>query len=433
MIFSRRAIQHRLNELRSQIGDTAVDSLVDRLNRPGRDRLAAVWEVAVIHGLAKQGGVAYEQALQSGRQPDLRFMGSVPFTVDVTTVSDEGLDRDNPYEELSTELERLKKKLRLPIGGTDLQVGSKREQVRGGQKTTLLLPSRSKIRQFLREQVEPLLREQIARGEEVLTLHIADGECDLKISIDPRKSPYNSGGFASYDTPTIRDRNPLYGALKAKAQQLRAATGLKGIIVGDAGSRSLVDRAPSWNALGVREIVTEFLRQHSSIQFVLVITVAEESPSWMRRRPPRQLSGSYFASRQSAGPPEIETIMRSMMGELPQPTNNGDNAARRAKEPGYWWGHHGGHEMSDRRIKIGSREVLEVLAGRRSVQEMNEAHGWHDPQKPTDRSRMPNPFELMLQRGRLPKSVTIETDENESDDWLEIEFGDVDPAISPFR
>lgn len=39
-----------------------------------------------------------------------------------------------------------------------------------------------------------------------------------------------------------------------------------------------------------------------------------------------------------------------------------------------------------------------------------------------------------LMEGRLPVSIeVIKADENSSDDWVEIRFGDIDPAIAPLR
>ena len=52
--------------------------------------------------------------------------------------------------------------------------------------------------------------------------------------------------------------------------------------------------------------------------------------------------------------------------------------------------------------------------------------------------RQPNPVQTAflrnLQQGRLPVMIAvIKTDENDADDWIEFEFGDPDPAISPLR
>ena len=88
MIYSRRAIQRRLNELRPTIGDAAVQGLATRLNRPGSDCMAAMWETVVIHGLSKSGTLEYEVPLTSGREPDLRLVNDeIQITADVTCVT----------------------------------------------------------------------------------------------------------------------------------------------------------------------------------------------------------------------------------------------------------------------------------------------------------------------------------------------------------
>lgn len=86
-------MQRRLDELRGKIDNEAVDAIVARLNEPGKDRVAAMWEVVVLHGLATTGDLESENALPSGRRPDVWFDGDViRFVADVTSVSDDGLD-----------------------------------------------------------------------------------------------------------------------------------------------------------------------------------------------------------------------------------------------------------------------------------------------------------------------------------------------------
>lgn len=121
MIFARRALQLRLDELRLCLGDEAVSALAVRLNRPGKDRLAAMWEVVVLHSLSKQGNLRNELPLGSGRRPDVAFNNdALVVTADITTVSDEGLDEKNPYRELSELIEATKNRLGLKIGGMDI-------------------------------------------------------------------------------------------------------------------------------------------------------------------------------------------------------------------------------------------------------------------------------------------------------------------------
>jgi hypothetical protein len=436
MIFARRALQRRLDELRSVLGEEAVAALAARLNRPGKDRLAAMWEVAILHSLSKLGDLRNEVPLTSGRQPDIAFDdGTLAFTADVTSVSDDGLDAQNPYRELKELIEAAKSRLGLKIGGMDLRVDSRTAQTSRGNKTVLRLPDRRQLREFVRDKIEPRLREQIAEGRQTLYVAIEDETTSVQVSIDPRKSPYSSGSHAAYDIPSIKDRNPLYHALRSKPGQLRGGSGLLGVIVGDGDSRSLADRSDSWSEVSARAIADEFLRQYSSMHFVLLLSVKEERFGWADIvSPNRKIHPLLAFSKCRAVPPGLEDLFRRMIVEMPTPVAMPVNAALRSREAGYGLGHHGGNEMSSKRIKISAREVLEVLAGRRTAQDMNSWHRWSMSTEEPHANTRPNPFERRLQEGRLPSSVSIvKTDENGSDDWIEIEFGEPDPAISPFR
>ena len=131
MIYRRRALQRRLNELRDALDGDTVDKLAERLNQAGKDRVAAMWEVVVLHGFSKCGALQHEVALPSLRRPDILFeRDALRMTADVTAVSDEGLDNANPYYELSQLIEAAKSKLKLPIGGLDLRVRSKHESTK---------------------------------------------------------------------------------------------------------------------------------------------------------------------------------------------------------------------------------------------------------------------------------------------------------------
>lgn len=433
MIFARRALQRRLNELRPVLGAGPTKKLADRLNRPGRDRMAAIWEVVVLHGLSTLGSLESETPLLSGRRPDIGFFSAdIAFTADVTSVSDDGLDAENPVSELMMEVEAAKTRLGLAIGGMDLRVQSRSHVKPRGTRTVLRLPRRERVREFVRDKIEPMLREQIAAGDMVMDLALEDEHVGIEITIDPRKSPYNSGAYAAYNTPTIRDQNPLYKALKGKAEQLRSAQGIKGIIVGDAGSRCLAD--PGFNASGLsaRAITSELLRQYSSIDFILLLSVRDEQRSWFSvGRPERKLRALLEVRKDYPKASAFDALFREMMAQLPSPVMMPVNGALRASEAGYDLGHHGGYGMEGSKVRIGARELAEILAGRRSILD----DGIKFPERRTDKPRPPNlvqaVFDRKLREGRLPRSITVlHTGEDDSDDWIEFEFGDPDPAIS---
>lgn len=89
--------------------------------------------------------------------------------------------------------------------------------------------------------------------------------------------------------------------------------------------------------------------------------------------------------------------------------------------------------MSERRLKVSSRAIMELLAGRITPERFNALHGWSDSDKQAGRANNRNPFDRALAEGRLPETVTVETDQGSDDDWIEFIFGGPDPAISPFR
>jgi hypothetical protein len=437
MIYQRRALQRRLNELREVLEDEAVGKLAERLNRAGPDRVAAMWELVVLHGLSKCGMLQNEVALASGRRPDILFeKGALRLTADVTAVSDEGLDEDNPYHELSQLIEAAKNKLELPIGGLDLRVQSKQRRTKRGTRTVLLLPPRGKLHEFVDQTILPLLRKQKGAREFPLRIAIDDGDVGLDITIDPTKSPYTTGGFAAYDAPTIKDRNPLYSALKAKAGQLRGAGGTIGAIVGDGDCVALSGRSTNWDEVSTSQIVDEIFRQFSSIDFVLLLSVRESRhglgpyPLRIRRN-----DASLYVRQGCGDRSALNTLFGAMIEHFPKPAMMPVNGALRAREDDYDLGHHGGYSMSgSTKIRLGLREFTEIFAGLRTLQDNGAKYVEAARRLP----QQPNQLQAIvlgnLMAGRLPASIQIiKTDEDDSDDWVEISFGEIDPAIAPLR
>lgn len=434
MIFARRALQRRLNELRETFNGDAVDKLAARLNRPGKDRFAAMWEVAVLHALAKYGTLRNEVPLPSGRRPDVSFNnGALRFTADITVVSDEGLDDDNPYFELSQLIEAAKAKLGLPIGGVDVRVKSKHHQSARGTRTVLRLPPRKQLQAFVRDQIVPHLRGQMNAGETLLRIAIDDDEVGLDITIDSAKTPYSSGGFAAYDVPKIKDRNPLYNALRAKAAQLRGAEGVTGVIVGDGDCTALADRPTNWGEVSATTIVEEFLRQYSSIDFVLLLMVRERPQLSHRKESVERWGHPMLVVRQGyQAKDQLDALFTTMLADLPKPIAMPANAALRAREPGYDLGHHGGYMVGGRKIRISSRELMEILAGLRTLEDNGAKNIEASRRMPRQPNFAQTAFLRNLQEGRLPAAISvIKTDEDDDDDWIEFEFCDPDPAISP--
>jgi len=434
MIYTRRTIQRCLDDL-SFVPNDGMRKLVERLNDPSPARLPTMWEVVILHALAPFGQLEYERSHSTGKQPDITFSdgADLVFVADVTCVSDSGVDDDNPVGALSDELEACKKRLGLPIGGLSLRVEAERTYDRSGEHTRLMLPERKAIRAFVRNKVEPVFREQLAAGASVLVCEI--NEPGVRFSAKVEGERYNRLSYPAYDHPKSLTKNPLFNALKAKARKLRGINGLKGLIVCDGDTQTLRPQSigSDWR-FSERKIVEEFLRQNSSIGFVLTISVKEDQPSWASQERNRQLVLNLMAQTGLKQGPELDRLFREMAERMPAPEASPQNAALRARERGFGWGGHGGFTMSDRSLTISSRLLMEVLAGRRSHAEMNELQGWRSMNEPSDRERrFFNPFERWLAEGRLPVSITVEYDPDGRDDLVTFKVGEPDVAISPFR
>jgi hypothetical protein len=433
MIFSRRVIQRLIDEVRG-ISREQLEGLVDKLNTPSPARLPAMWELAIIHGLERYGTVEYERERPSGRKPDITFTSPAGFSfvADVTCVSDAGLEKANPVEELSHAIEACKTRLGLPVGGVTLRVEGEETRTKRGKRTTLLLPPRGQIEQFVRTKVEPVFRQQLAvKGN---ALNYAVNEPGVRFSVSVR----DNGGtttidYPSYNAPGSLTANPVYNALNNKVKQLRDVEDIKGVIVCDGDCDTLRPKLPTSNAQYTeRKILAEFLRQNSSVHFAAAITVKEDN-SWLSHRREREFMVTFEGQRGFTLGPAIAEIFRATVEGMPTPHNTAVNAAMRAREPGYGWGKHGGCRMTDRSLTMSCRLLVELLAGRRSMEEVQRLQRWRFKSDPSDDRSTLNQFERWLDEGRMPKSITIDPDPDGSDDWVTFEFSEPDAAVSPFR
>ena len=436
MIFARRALQRCLDDLRAAIGHSAVDGLATRLNQPGRDRLAAMWEVVVLHGLSRCGTVQNEVPLPSGRRPDVAFNSAkLSFTADITTASDESLDKNNPYFELSQLIEAAKTRLGFPIGGLDIQVKSTRTKTARGEKTVLRLPKRARLREFVQTVIVPEMRNRKRDGYRAFKITIDDETAGVEVSYDPSKGPFSGGGFAAYDVPGSKDRNVLFKSMRPKAEQLRAAEGITGIVACDAACEAFFDSAFSPRKISATAIAKEFLRQYSSVDFVLLLTIREkQSPLWQGNPPVRWVHHTLVVRDDASEEGFLKALFAAAVENFPKPVTMPVNAAVRAREKDYGFGHHGGFHMEKDKVRMSSRELIEILAGLRTIEDDGARNVEASRKLPSNTNTLQHSFLRNLTQGRLPTAVrVIHTGDDDSDDWIEFEFGDPDPAISPFK
>lgn len=408
-----------------------------RLNNPGRDRLAAIWEVVVLNAFSMSGVVRHEAATESGKRPDITFDdGVMEITADVTTVSDKGLHEQNPIEEFCAMLEGAKTKLGLPYGGLTVTVESDSKSVSSGRKAALRIPERRHLSDLIDKRIMPDIQRQFADGIESPVVVVSDDDAGVRIAIEADRRPFVGAVYPSYTSTYAINSNPLYNALRGKAKQLldprTTPQGLVGVIVGDGGSNVFADVMSGSGALDAKTVAEDFLRQNGRMHFVFLLSVKERRDRF--RQVEYCLFGELVCSVLNAPPPELGALVKRVVGLLPKPVSMPYNASRGAREAGMDLGHHGGFVVSGDRVKVSAREVVEVLSGRRTVEDINAESDVRLQGLSRGPSSMPQLMKAYLDQGRMPTKVSlIKAGEDSGDDWVEFEFGPPDPAISPFR
>lgn len=432
MIFSRRAVQRMLNDIKPAVTPKQYAGFVGKLNTPGLNRLPTMWEVAVLAQLAQMGYLAHEKKLPNGKRPDVSFRApnGFEFVADITTVSDRGVDKRNPYAEFSRIIEEEKRALGLQVGGVHLDVREQPEVMREGSRRRLRLPAHDQLRDYVRTSVLPELRRQLEKGHWPLIFEVDDDIASFRLKVTD--GPHSIGSYGSYDLPTIVRQNPLFYQLQEKAgEQLKEVPGLAGVIACDGDCASMKSDG-GHSTVSTDQIVRQFLADNRHIGFVAILGVKDrQKPS--PNKGDADLSIDHRAWIKPGISEQLSTRLAEIAKRLPVPVNTATNAAYRAVEDGFGRGH-GEYCMKGRDIQIGARHLMEVLAGLRTVEDFNQNFSFRTLSEPQDGRRMPNPFELALSQGRLPTRITIEeTGENGRDHVLNIEFGDPDPALSEFR
>lgn len=432
MIFTRRFIQKCINDLSGVFAEPDLRILVEKLNAHGPNQLPTMWEIVVLTALSKLGRLQYELELPNGKRPDIFFSQgrTLSFMADITTVSDSGLEEANPVGRLRLEVESCRKRLGLPVLGINIQVNAVKEATKKGPRTALLLPPYKDIPSFVAERIEPIIKQKMQAGEP-LSLRIEEPGIDLEVSLV--NSRYSSISHASFDLPESLTRNPLYNALDKKKRQVRSFEGVRGIIVCDGASRSLSRDAEGTRAFETEKILGEFLRQNSSIDFALVVTVDEKRGGWLERNVQRSLRYVLQCQPNLEVAKTLNRVFENMVRHMGRPKRSAINAVNQLAVPGFGWGHHGGSTMSGSKVKLSSRLLMEILSGRRSADEMNKLQRWRRISDPHDNLLTINPFDKWLEEGRLPKSAIVLQDADSDDDWIEITVSRNDAAVSAFK
>ena len=402
----------------------SIDKLnwqISHLNGPDAiKRITTEWEIAVLHGLSQLGNVEYEPRIDGTVAIDALFRSLAGTAlIDITTVSDRGLDEQNPIEKLCEEVANRVRQHGLNPNKFGVEAkGNFSELYLTGPKPRLGIPSPDKFEAMFDGFTRFLESTRVSSERQRFHLR-GKAEKGLTISFDPA-SQFFSCSHLDYTVAFTAKRNPIRNRLDDKEKQMRRAKydGLMGIILCDAGCSLLGRRGRPGMNLGCDEIVTKFLQDHPSIAFVISIRVVSDASPSIAKEHLRLACRDYLSASHHGAAPLAKYLVGNISQRIPSPENLAINAYSVADEGGSF---NGGFTRMGSRIKISARAVVEVLSGRITHQ---------------DFMRENQAFVELVRRyatqGRMLDSVTIEKTPERDDDWLEFSFSEPDPAVSPY-
>ncbi|MNJ46420.1 hypothetical protein D3C77_415490 [compost metagenome] len=299
-----------------------------------------------------------------------------------------------------------------------------------------MLPKKAAINNFIKNELEPWLYSVKNNSTTKSTFERTEDTLNFKIIYDPNWK--NGGGsYTSYTVATSKSTNPLFSALKGKVKQLNGApnNAIRVIFACDGGCNLIRQGANgrSHYTFNSREVAEDFLRQNSSIDFVLLTTIDEHHH-------PFGVSTTYTMSYELVcAPPNfrssrittdsIESLTQALniaLTNTPQPLRPAYHSASLLKQPGVGHDRLGGYSMQGYKVTISSRGLIKFLAGEISAEEFNKAHRW-------DHSGMDqNPFARHLNSGLMISKIEVDSGNDKDDDEVTFTIDKWDAANRPF-
>jgi hypothetical protein len=400
----------------------------------------AEWEVVLLNAFSKIGKVFHEKQFGGSRKCDVYFeslTGQDAFLADITTISDKGLDKLNSFQWVFDELMRTVRDHGLRQHSFRLEVGTYQvRHFKEGPKVQLKIPGQARTRQLIFNEKFREFLSNIAHSPLDRAIYaVKSDEADVVIGYYPNQK-YASGGHTSYKVVYSLNENLLYSSLLEKANQLRG-TGFRGplgVFVCDGGCEFLSTSMSRGLSYELKDVIHQFLREEQSherlpVQFVVTFGVVYSNQ--LNLSSARIDICLYTIPVRYEVPLDVMAILKRLQKALPLPERNAVNAISLLRganpyEGASFWG---GLTMSERRVKISARGLLELLAGTVSQEDFLKAHGFIESE---DTRHAINAFQRALKSGRLISNVSIENVGSADDDWIIFEFGEPDPAVLPF-
>lgn len=433
-IFPRRIIQRMMNENHLFLSEKTVKEHVRKLNKSNVHTLAAEWEVIILNILNKIGKLQHEVTFQGTTKPDVYFESEriPPFVADIASVSDRDSDKENPRDYFYDCIRDYFQKHSLSLNGLHIDLTGERVGDYGDQKVKLHLPNKSQVQVFVRKNFATIVKAIKSNTDKPFNTIVGEGSIKVKVSYKRGQHTCFGGGLL-HTVPYSLRRNPVYNALKKKAQKLKACgfKGPAGVFLCDADCYGLHIHSRSGGGFVIEDVIAEAFRKYSTLSFIVVIIV-EEKHSTFSVKSTRYIKAACYLSTVARFP--VDETFRTELGAIcrlfPVPSATPVNALQMIKlknHKGYSF--FGGGSMCADEITIPSRTLTEILAGT-----LNYNAATENKKGPLGRiAWMKDFFGRQVIAGKTIAEISVVNCPDEDDDWIKIRYGSSDPAISKFK
>jgi len=373
-IFTRRILQNLINENTKFLLRGQINKHVLELNRMDETlSLAYEWEIVLLNAFSKVGKVTYEKNFGGKKKADIFFEfpddPNQNFVADITTVSDKGLEKKNPFEAFWDQIMQMAGKHGLRQNSFSLHVEDvHRRYYKGGPKIQLKLPGRARFQQtILDEQFEEFLNNISKTPTKSNAYRIKNKDFDVIIGYVPDQE-FATGGHIDFTQVYSLTENTVYQALSNKATQLSGTKfkGPLGIFLCDGGCKFLRSRSTGGLSYTSGDVIKYFLHENALICFVVTFTIQQNRPSNIA-------SGYHISAMVYKGLAsekfslDILKLLEQIKSLFPQPESEAQNAIYhlKGKNPGkglsHWGGLKMGHGDKITKVRISADSVKSFL------------------------------------------------------------------------
>ncbi|MBW6417303.1 hypothetical protein [Celeribacter sp. PS-C1] len=431
-IFSRRFIQSAINEVRNGLTRDQTTDLVTRLNKLDDGRLPAMWEAVVLSAFVGLPDFAHEVPLDDGRKPDFRFLlpgSGIEVVGDVRCISDRGYHKKNPIDRLMTEVGRVAQKHGSDVSQFDVYVPGFSEGKHARRKTVLRLPKGQSLVEFSKWSLEPYIQERLRRNDFGTKKVFKTEDYHVEITFKERTG-HSTFGHASYVEAHTTNSNPVWKALKDKADQLKAvpADAMRLIVLCDGGC-SVMSKKGIDGSIVLSDIVQDFLRRNKGVDMVATMSVEAKRnvygqydliSVWKTFSRPEWIEGQ---SDRKQALVDVKAVLDQRLKSMPEPMLSPHNAYMNCAKSEFGNGGIKEIKMGIRSVTVSAKSFQRLFAGEISFDDFMQTYGG-------DSLRQKCAYELA--NGNLISDITISRSEERDDSEMQVTFAP-DPAISPFK